>query len=94
MPRAIVPARVRGWFFMNNLGTERPMTITTRIPVTMWRGSLKRLWNMGLSKMSRMAIMDEVEAGPRSPMTRSSVWRNGSSRMNDVSYCVMVNVES
>ena len=29
----------------------------TRMPVMMWRGSLKRLENMGLFRKSRMAIL-------------------------------------
>lgn len=54
-----MPARVRGWFFMNSRGTERPMTMITSMPVVRWRGNLKRLANMGLLRMSRMAIAAE-----------------------------------
>ncbi len=62
MPSAIVLARVRGWFFMNSRGTERPMTITTRIPVTICKGSLNLLENIGLLRMSRTAIFGSRDA--------------------------------
>ena len=42
---------------MKSRGTERPTTMMTRMPVIMWRGSLKRLENMGLFRKSRMAIL-------------------------------------
>lgn len=40
MPNAIVLARVRGWFFMKSLGTDRPITVVMRRHWRMWRGSL------------------------------------------------------
>jgi hypothetical protein len=41
MPRAIVFARVLGWFFMKSRGTERPMAVRIRMSWRMWMGSLK-----------------------------------------------------
>jgi predicted transcriptional regulator len=60
MLRAIVLARVRGWFFMKSRGIERPITRMTRMPVMMWRGSLKRLENIGVFKKSRMVMFDRA----------------------------------
>lgn len=42
IPRPIVLARVRGWFFMKSLGAERPITITIRNSWKQWRGSFQR----------------------------------------------------
>lgn len=60
MPRAIVLARVRGWFFMKRRGTERPMTVVTRMKVRMWTRSLNLGWKKGLLRMSRMAMAGDV----------------------------------
>jgi hypothetical protein len=61
MPRAYVPALVRGTLVMKSRGTLSPIASMHSTTCAIWMGSLKRLLKRGLFRMFDIAIVNVVE---------------------------------
>lgn len=57
MPRAIVLALVRGWFFMNSRGTDRPIAAAIKTNCKRWIGSINRGEKKLLLRKSKATMM-------------------------------------